>query len=53
MARGITVTIKKLGKAAGIYAHLRKLRLTCALFMLRNGADVFPANTCRGTAIYD
>jgi len=40
-ACGIAETIENLGKAAGVHAHPHKFRRTCALFMLRNGADVF------------
>lgn len=38
---GIAETIENLGKVAGVHAHPHKFRRTCALFMLRNGADVF------------
>lgn len=38
---GIAETLEKLGKAAGVHAHPHKFRRTCALMMLRSGADVF------------
>jgi len=40
-AYGIAETIENIGKSAGVHAHPHKFRRTCALFMLRNGADVF------------
>lgn len=38
---GIAETLEKLGKRAGVHAHPHKFRRTCALMLLRNGADVF------------
>lgn len=38
---GIGETIEQLGKRAGVHAHPHKFRRTCALTMLRNGADIF------------
>ncbi len=40
-AYGIAETLEKLGKATGVHAHPHKFRRTCALMLLRNGADVF------------
>lgn len=40
-AAGIAETLEKLGKSCGVHAHPHKFRRTCALFMLRSGADVF------------
>jgi site-specific recombinase XerD len=38
---GISETLEKLGKSCGVHVHPHKFRRTCALFMLRSGADVF------------
>jgi integrase/recombinase XerC/integrase/recombinase XerD len=40
-AYGLAETLEKLGKRVGVHAHPHKFRRTCALFMLRGGADVF------------
>ncbi|MBX3119129.1 MAG: tyrosine-type recombinase/integrase [Fimbriimonadaceae bacterium] len=49
-ALGIAETIEKLGKAAGVHAHPHKFRRTCALMMLRNGADIFSVQHLLGHA---
>lgn len=38
---GLAETLEKLGKKAGVHSHPHKFRRTCALMMLRSGADVF------------
>lgn len=47
-AAGIAETLEKLGKACGVHAHPHKFRRTCALFMLRSGADVFSVQNLLG-----
>lgn len=47
---GIAETLEKLGKRAGVHAHPHKFRRTCALFMLRSGADVFSVQYLLGHA---
>lgn len=38
---GLAQTVEMIGKWAKVHAHPHKFRRTCALTMLRNGADVF------------
>lgn len=47
---GIAETLEKLGNAAGVHAHPHKFRRSCALFMLRSGADVFSVQYLLGHA---
>lgn len=47
---GIAETLEKLGKRAGVHAHPHKFRRTCALMLLRNGADVFSVQHLLGHA---
>ncbi len=49
-ACGIAETLEKLGKGAGVHAHPHKFRRTCALLMLRSGADVFSVQHLLGHA---
>ncbi len=50
---GIAETLEKLGKAAGVHCHPHKFRRTCALFMLRNGADIFSVQHLLGHSDLD
>ena len=47
---GIAEVLEKLGKSIGVHVHPHKFRRTCALFMLRNGADVFSIQNLLGHA---
>jgi site-specific recombinase XerD len=38
---GVAQVIESIGKQAKVHAHPHKFRRTCALMMLRNGADIF------------
>lgn len=49
-AAGIAETLEKLGKSAGVHSHPHKFRRTCALYMLRSGADVFSVQYLLGHA---
>jgi site-specific recombinase XerD len=45
---GIAETLEKLGKRAGVHAHPHKFRRTCALRLLKAGADVFSVQLLLG-----
>lgn len=45
---GIAETLEKLGNRAGVHAHPHKFRRTCALRLLRSGADVFSVQLLLG-----
>jgi site-specific recombinase XerD len=45
---GVAETLEKLGKRAGVHAHPHKFRRTCALRLLRAGADVFSVQLLLG-----
>jgi integrase/recombinase XerC len=47
---GIAEVLEKLGKSVGVHVHAHKFRRTCALMMLRNGADVFSVQNLLGHA---
>ena len=47
---GISETLEKIGKRVGVHTHPHKFRRTCALTMLRNGADVFSVQYLLGHA---
>lgn len=47
---GIAETLEKLGNRAKVHAHPHKFRRTCALMLLRNGADVFTVQHLMGHA---
>jgi integrase/recombinase XerC len=47
---GIAEVLEKLGKSVGVHVHPHKFRRTCALMMLRNGADVFSVQNLLGHA---
>jgi len=49
-ALGIAETLEKLGKRCLVHAHPHKFRRTCALLMLRSGADVFSVQHLLGHA---
>ena len=38
---GVGQVLDRIGERAGVHAHPHKFRRTCALTMLRNGADIF------------
>lgn len=47
---GIRDTLNYVGKVTGVHVHPHKLRRTCALQMLRNGADVYSIQRLMGHA---
>lgn len=50
---GLAETIEKLGRRANVHAHPHKFRRTCALTMLRSGADVFSVQYLLGHSDLD
>lgn len=49
-AYGLAECLEKLGKRVGVHAHPHKFRRSCALMMLRSGADVFSVQYLLGHA---
>ncbi|MFK9743641.1 tyrosine-type recombinase/integrase, partial [Escherichia coli] len=47
---GVAETIEKLGKACGVHAHPHRFRRTCAIRMIRAGADLFSVQQLLGHA---
>lgn len=47
---GLAECLEKLGKRVGVHAHPHKFRRSCALMMLRSGADVFSVQYLLGHA---
>ena len=47
---GLAEVLTRLGKRAGVHANPHKFRRTCALYMLRSGADVFSVQYLMGHA---
>lgn len=47
---GIAEALERLGESVGVHANPHKFRRTCALFMLRSGADVFSVQYLLGHA---
>lgn len=45
---GLADVLTRLGEKVGVHAHPHKFRRTCALFMLRSGADVFSVQYLMG-----
>ena len=50
---GIAEVLEKLGKRVGVHCHPHKFRRTCALLMLRNGADIFSVQHLLGHSDLD
>lgn len=45
---GIAETLEKIGRRVGVHTHPHKFRRTCAIRLLRNGADVFSVQLLLG-----
>ena len=47
---GLAEVLEKLGNSVGVHANPHKFRRSCALYMLRSGADVFSVQHLMGHA---